>query len=406
MKNVKTKAFEYYALMIISFIFFMVLLYLLTGKNCFSHNTYNTYAYQAEAWTKGKLDLDENYSWLEIAEYNGKYYCSFPPFPSFVLLPFAFIFGHNTPDAFILLVLNILTITYLYKTALYFNIKEELAVLSVFSVTVCTNFLVDIFDPAVWFFAQNMCFCFSCISIYYAIKNKGLLSLFFISAAVGARPMIAVFIPLILYILCRNEKETNGKFDLLLFIRRRINWFILPTLLAFIYMLLNYLRFGNVLEFGHNYLPEFMYEHKQFSTSYIISNLGSLLNVPGIDSNGKLIIEHFGRTSFLIVSPVIVYFFVLIVISLIKKDREYLNYILLIIISCGLYILFILCHATMGGWHFGNRYTNEILPFIFWGVILLLSKFEKAGKWQLPFAIWGISINMVGLIIVYNNLNY
>ena len=71
---------------------FTVLLFLfvmsaVTGKGWLDTNVCNTYALQADAWRRGHLDLGQNYSWLEIAEFNGKFYCSFPPFPSYVLLP-------------------------------------------------------------------------------------------------------------------------------------------------------------------------------------------------------------------------------------------------------------------------------------------------------------------------------
>lgn len=80
---------------------------------------YRSYTLQACAWLDGRLDLGTDYPWLELAIYEGKYYVSFPPFPSLVLLPFAAIFGTNTPDHWISLVFSLVGIIYalrLYRT--------------------------------------------------------------------------------------------------------------------------------------------------------------------------------------------------------------------------------------------------------------------------------------------------
>ena len=48
---------------------------------------YYTYNLQALAWRNGKLCLDQDYPWLELAIYEGKYFVSFPPVPSVPLPP-------------------------------------------------------------------------------------------------------------------------------------------------------------------------------------------------------------------------------------------------------------------------------------------------------------------------------
>ena len=77
---------------VFSVMVFLVLMSLLTGKGITDDNAYNTYALQADSWRQGRLDLGQNYPWLELAVYNGKYYCSFPPFPSYVLFPLTVLF--------------------------------------------------------------------------------------------------------------------------------------------------------------------------------------------------------------------------------------------------------------------------------------------------------------------------
>ena len=55
------------------------------GKWPWSGNAYNSYLLQAESWLQGRLDLGQNYEYLELAIFNNKFYVSFPPFPSYNL---------------------------------------------------------------------------------------------------------------------------------------------------------------------------------------------------------------------------------------------------------------------------------------------------------------------------------
>ena len=83
-----------------------------TGHWATEENPYRSYALQACAWLNGRLDLGKDYPWLELAIYEGKYYVSFPPFPSLVLLPFAAVLGTNTPDHWISLGFSMIGIIY------------------------------------------------------------------------------------------------------------------------------------------------------------------------------------------------------------------------------------------------------------------------------------------------------
>lgn len=395
---------EYLILMVTAFLTFMALLYMLTGKNCFSPTTYQTYAFQAEAWANGRLDLEENYSWLEIAQYNGKYYCSFPPFPSYILFPFAVFMGHNTPDALILLFFDILALIYLYKIALKFKNSPAIAMLSALGLTMGTNMVFIIFDPAVWFFAQSLSFALSIMAIYYALINRGGFSLFLWACSVGCRPMQLIFLPVLLVILYQNEKKRVPDAPFYKIVLCRIKWFVPASLIAISYMLLNYVRFGSITEFGHNYLPEFVEVHKQFDVSYIKNNLHMLLNFPGFDENGRMTIDHFGNLNFMMVNTPVLIFLLIIAVNILYKEKKILLFNLEILLLSIIYLIVTMMHATMGGWHFGNRYTNDILAYVYLGNMITLGKHPKLGKYQLPFILWGVCLNIVGTIIVYNGL--
>lgn len=396
---------EYGLLTVVSLLCYLFVLQLLTGQYLWEHNTYNTYALQADSWRQGRLDLGENYSWLEIAEYNGKYYCSFPPFPSYVLFPLTLIFGSNTPDGLVLLFFDVMAVVFLYKIAITLKLSPRAAALSALFFSICTNMTFVFFVPSVWFFAQTLSYSLATAAIYYALKGKGSLSLFLWSCGVGCRPMQAFFVPVLLLILYQKEREKHPEEKWYMLILNKADWGLPALGVAISYMVLNYLRFGNIVEFGHNYLPEFVYEHKQFSTDYLANNFKMLMNLPDFTEEGRMLIDHFGNLNFLWVNPPILIAVFGIIFACIKKEKKAALLGGVTILLSVVYLIVTMMHATMGGWHFGNRYTNDILPWLFVCFMLVLAKHNRLVKWQIPFAIWGILFNVVGTIIVYNGLS-
>ncbi len=449
-KKSRSQAIEYGFITVLSVLSYLILMWILTGRGIFSHNTYNSYALQAEAWTHGHLDLGQDYSYLELALFNGKYYVSFPPFPSYILFPLAFIFGSNTPDALLMWLEDIIAAIYLYKLANKFTRDPKISALTTIFAMLGTNVTFNMLNPWVWFSAQTICFMLSIMAIYYAFEGKGGLSLFLWACSVGCRPMQAVFVPVLLFILYKHEiallerertaegttedlidldsesqdetvintgegtdleSETNNHHndgfltDIVSIIKRRWKWVVPAGLIALSYMILNYLRFGSITEFGHNYLPEFVEaEHGQFDIYYFSNNLRMLFNLPSFDDEGRMIIDHFGNLNFMIASPFVVFAVVLFIVILIKKKKDIALADIAIILLCVAYLCITMMHKTMGGWHFGNRYANDIIPWLYLSVVLGLNKLPGVGKYQTPLLIFGICLNAVGTVVVYNGM--
>ena len=55
----------------------------------------------------------------------------------------------------------------------------------------------------------------------------------------------------------------------------------------------------------------------------------------------------------------------------------------------------------MGGAHFGNRYTNDVLPIIFIGTVILLPKDKDWESFNYPLFFIGLAINLVGSIMFF-----
>ncbi len=401
----KQKRWEYGIIVITSVLLYLFLMCWLTGYGPLKQNVYNSYALQADSWRQGRLDLGQDYPYLELAVYNGKYYVSFPPFPSYILFPLTFIFGSNTPDALLMWFISLLSAGYLYRLALQFRLSEPLSALTTLTVILGSNATFNMLNPGAWFFAQNLCFLLAVMTIYYASNGKGGWALFFWACSVGCRPMQIFFLPVVLLILYIGEKKKSPELSGKKIVSNKIYWGIPAGGVALTYMVLNYLRFGSIIEFGHNYLPEFIRaEHGQFSVKYMSENLKSLLHFFQFDESGKIVIDHFGNLSFMLASPCVIFAILTLLACILKKEYRIVIFQSGIIACAIAYLAVTIMHKTMGGWHFGNRYANDILPWIYLATVLGLSRVEKLGKYQIPIAVFGLCLNAIGNVVVYNGL--
>jgi len=369
----------------------------------FSRCAYSSYSYQAEAWLMGRLSLPygESLTWLEIATYKGQTYISFPPFPSFVMLPFVALFGiGNTPENAVNTAFVILGMFFAYKIARRLGQTESVSVLLSLLLTLCGNFLFVAAAGWVWFLAQVMSFTFTLMAFYYCLtddfKHTKYAFLFY-AFAVGCRPFQAVYFPVLAFLAYRRNKN----------IKQNLLSLIPMSAVACVYMWLNYARFGNIAEFGHSYLPE-MLADQQFGLKFLSQNFKYLWSLPALSSSG-LSFNGFGRDAFWIFNTVYVFFAFIIIYRLIRKlsSRESLigdpvPASGVFVLVC-LHIFLLLLHITMGGWGWGSRYLIDTTPGIFYVALNLMPK--KPSKTVLAvlilLCVFGLAFNMYGTIVTY-----
>ena len=143
-----------------------------TGRFLTTDNPYGSYTIQACAWLEGHLDVNPNFTWLELAEYGGKFYVSFPLFPSYVMLPFAAIFGLDTPDHFINLAVTLLGITYALRIYRRMTGSSRYAARYVLYLYLANGYLFIALQGWVWFLAQTMCFTLSLMAADAAQRGR------------------------------------------------------------------------------------------------------------------------------------------------------------------------------------------------------------------------------------------
>lgn len=353
-----------------------ILFMLFSSKHLLSDNPYNSYARQAAAWLQGRLDLGGNYEWLELAVYEGKYYVSFPSFPSYVLLPFALLFGDQTPDSLLAFLVMLIGVCYAAKIALHAKLNETVCVFFAVFLYLSNNLWQITVDGWVWFFAQNLSFTLTMASFYHALAGKKGRACFFLAAAAGCRPFQLLYFPLICILLFRTQSGKSFREKMKTLFWKRAYVFLAALLLGTSYLLLNAARFGNPLEFGHNYLPEFTdSEYGQFSPQYIWGNLQNLFRMPVFDeATGKLDAFCFNGINLFIVYPLLILCIVLFCRWFIAADtgrREHLVLAASALVLCTVHTFLFLMHKTMGGAHFGNRYIADLIPAVY--VLAVLS---------------------------------
>ena len=390
------KRYAPYASAALGVLVVMLVVAAFTGQWPLQVNFYNSYVLQACAWLEGRLDLGQDYDWLELAIVNGKYYVSFPPFPSYVLLPFAAIFRYATPDNAIAWAVTLLGV--LYAVRLYeLTRRDDRAVFWVLFLYLGTGCLFISVNAYVWFIAQTMCFTLSLMALVHAKQGQGGVALTCWACAVGCRPMAAFYLPLLVWLLW----QAKGPLTLWQWIARRWYWALPPLLIAASYMALNQARFGSPFEFGHNYLPEFVRARDgQFSLSYLADNLKLLFRLPAQDApNDRFVFFSEQTMAFWLINPMYLCIGAAWVYGLIRRRSLPTLVMLPIIIAAHVFVL--CCHRTLGGWQFGNRYLLDMMPWLFAGFLMWMPEDDRFARWSVPLMAWGVALNAIGTVATY-----
>ena len=361
-----------------------IVLYGVMGQGVLSHSNYDSYTRQAQSW------------WEELAEYNGHYYVSFPPFPSvvqFLLYPF---FGLNTPDNLVNTLFGLGAFVIVYRLLMRKGVNGLNASVIALLFILGSNLFYLSVTGWVWFSAQTQGFFFTTLAIYLMDSHRRaawVFSFLCLGIAFACRPFNVVYAPLLLYMLYQRINDGRGFWTTIV----RCLPYVLPlAAMGLGVATYNYARFGSLFEFGHNYLPEFQAEN-QFGLRYILPNLLEVLKLPG---SADTFWPQYNGTLFFLVNPA----YVLVAVSLLRGrfDAKKLIYVICLLI----HIVVTLAHRTMGGWQFGSRYLVDMLPFmlVFIGDDpVYKGNISRRGSAALPLAlaVIGIAVNVWGAIWFY-----
>lgn len=378
------------------------LFWALTGRSPL-FSTYDSYVLQALRWLSGHLDLGQDYAYLEIARYAGRYFVSFPPIPSVLLLPLCLLFGANAPDGLLAVGMSLLAAWYALRLAHLAGRTGPSAVFWALFLTVGSNFLHVGPSADVWYLAQTCAFAFTLMALYHASTpglRDGWVPLLALALAFGCRPLQIVYLPLAALLLWQKVKR--GGLDLPAALRRYWWWALPPLAVGCALMALNAARFGSPFQFGHDYLPEFAVEKPagQFSAAYLPENWARLWALPPVEG-GRVVFPIFNGCAFWLFSPIFLSFgvyFLKNIRAVLKKPAVLLAVALILVHFAAL-----CAHATLGGWQFGNRYTVDALPVLYWALLLLLKDDDRdLPALNVPLFLWGLGLDLVGSVALFN----
>lgn len=348
-----------------------IMLHLYLGSSIFGSTYYNTYTLQAMAWRSGSLHLPFDYPALELAVFKGDYYVSFPPLPSLVLLPFTFLFGEQTPDNLLVKLYTLAACIGIYYALRRMGYQKLSAFLFSYLFCFASSLLPMTLDGAVWYHAQVLAFMLIVLSVCMLFAKKVNLALVFYALSVACRPFDALYaLPLFFLYFRRSRKENIPVRSMLL---RILPGLCIGFCIASALAVYNSLRFGNPLEFGHNYLPEFSTQGgTQFALSHVLNNIKTfVLGFPWERSAEGIVFKKFGF-SFLIACPMLLLILIWAIKDAVKARLSPEKGVVLF--TFFLHLFFLLLHRTFGGYQLGARYMVDLIPYALFYLLLTPEK--------------------------------
>ena len=370
------------------------ILHALVGGSFWGPSFYNTYTRQALAWRQGLLHLPEDVPYLELAVYEGEYYVSFPPLPSVILLPLTFLFGMDTPDNLLVKLYALCACLMMYGALKRAGYERPFAAVFAFLFCFSSSLLPMTLNGAVWYHAQVLAFFLAVSAICLLTLDRPTLALLCYALSVACRPFNALYaLPLFFTYWHINSQAQLPLKDTVKALLPGVGLGLCVAAGLGVY---NYVRFGNILEFGHNWLPEFSFQGGiQFSLSHVGKHLKTFLwGLPLENENGVWHFKKFGY-SMLLACPALLLMLVWAALDLIRGRMRWEKAVVLL--TCALHLFFLLFHRTFGGFQLGARYAVDAVPYAFF--YLLLTPEKKKPHWAelvflfavLLFTCWGVS---------------
>ena len=364
----------------------------------FAHSPRDSYTLQALAWREGKLSLGQDYPWLELAIYEGDYYVSFPSVPALVMWLLTFFFGGKHAEHAG------------HGAVLPHDLLRRLCARPALPQERRRDVLRAVSDAGLQYAAvlahrrRLESGAADVLHADHAVRARpdgkaplewGL-GLFCLALSVGCRPFQAAFVPPALWMLYKNISRAEPA-PLGRTLARMLPHLAAPAIVALALGAYNYARFGNPLEFGHNYLPVVHARSRPAAVWPAIRRRQHRQPAETSVVRGKrLMFPMFNGFAFWMVNPIYVTVPVACVVKAVRRRWDATDTLLALAVILEIFLL--LLHKTLGGWQFGARYLCDPIPMM---MLLELRGRKSHARWETALGTFAIAFNIYGAIVFH-----
>ena len=372
---------------------------------------YNNYAYLADAWLHGRLDVPELPAYLESVQFGGKTYVHFAPGAALLILPFVALYGVNGFNSgFLCQLLGAVNVALCWRVLTRMKIGNRHSRLWM---TTLLGFGTVHFWCASWgsswllghistlfFLLLALCFLFRCENRLSDVFLAGL----FFGLAVCCR--LSALLGGLFFIGCLMLKKERRFRCLLCFMGG-------AAVFGSLYMLYNFARFGTIMDQGYNltYLKDYhrsVYDTLQLApaehqltmlkayvreyggplqTKFLAYNLYSLTGMlPMLQPEFPWVIPKQSGVALTLVSPALA----VALLPSWKKPVVRLLWGATLVTA----VPFLLNYGN-GQAQFGMRYAMDFTPYLF---LLACMGMEKLSNWKKGLIVWSVLINAWGAL--------
>ncbi|MBN1698642.1 MAG: hypothetical protein JW881_14095 [Spirochaetales bacterium] len=234
----------------------------------------NHYVYQAKAILEGRIDIGVRLH--DTAQYKGKVYVIYPPFPVLILLPFVAVFGLKTEVTLIAILIAVISVILLARILSRLNVKREVRPWVLLAFFLGTGYWLCLRNSlGVCWFAHVVAVFAMLATLHETLgRGNGILAGLFLGFAFLSRQLSIFFALFIVFGLWTNDRRKDMKNRIM----HTLFFFSTLGVCVIGYLAFNYIRFGNIFDTGYAYLElgGFMQyrvqEYGQFSMFHIPFN--------------------------------------------------------------------------------------------------------------------------------------
>lgn len=341
----------------------------------------------AKTLLSGNLAFEQDPGIIDVAYFNDKSYFTFPPLPSVILIPFAYIFGTGGslyPINAILFAGTGVIMYHLFKSTLRQKSTTSLFLTVIFLFG--TNLWWSALRVSVWYEQHLFALLFTVLFLVEGFgKKRPVILGLLVSAMLLCRYNLVLYVPLGIYFLF---KKKHRSYALTIFL-------LILCCTGIILATYNHVRFGNIFELGYQYiaydatLTERIEAFGMYSPSYFLNNLYTvLLATPVFQPRFPYLIPSPFGMSLVLTTPG------LILLFLKKIPKKYAP----IIVTIGLLLASQLFYYNNGWYQFGYRFSLDFLPLLFLLLVPIVK--ENISRTMLFLGILSILINLYAIITV------